>query len=217
MQIVWKGQACFFLAASRGKQEQVRIVIDPYEESIGLKPPQVEADMVLVTHDHFDHNNAKAVRGEPMVISGPGEYELKDVFIKGIASWHDNAEGKDRGKNTMYVIEAEGLRLCHLGDIGQDELSAEQVGQIGNVDILFIPVGGTYTVAAKGAAKIISQIEPRMVIPMHYALPRLKVKLEPVDEFLKTMGVKNVEPQAKLSLKAKDFSVEEMKVVVLTP
>ncbi|HZX50277.1 MAG TPA: MBL fold metallo-hydrolase [Candidatus Paceibacterota bacterium] len=217
MQIVWKGQACFFLAASRGKQEQVRIVIDPYEESIGLKPPQVEADMVLVTHDHFDHNNAKAVRGEPMVISGPGEYELKGVFIKGIASWHDNAEGKDRGKNTMYVIEAEGLRLCHLGDIGQDELSAEQVGQIGNVDILFIPVGGTYTVAAKGAAKIISQIEPRMVIPMHYALPRLKVKLEPVDEFLKTMGVKNVEPQAKLSLKAKDFSVEEMKVVVLTP
>ena len=150
-------------------------------------------------------------------ITGPGEYEIKDIAIQGIPSFHDENQGKERGRNTIYMIEAEGMRLCHLGDIGQAELTAEQVSQIGSTDILFVPVGGVYTIAAKGASKIVNQIEPRIVIPMHYMLPNLRFKLERVDEFLKEMGVKNVEPQSKLQVKIRDFTSEEMKVVVLSP
>jgi len=216
MQISWKGQACFHIIAQGSGHEQVKLVIDPFDPSIGLKMPSLEADIVLSTHDHEDHNNIKACAGA-FAITGPGEYEVKDIAIQGIPSFHDEKEGKERGKNTMYVIEAEGIRLCHLGDIGQAELTAEQVSKIGNVDILFVPVGGVYTIAAKGASKIVNQIEPRLVIPMHYFLPNLKFKLDKVDDFLKEMGVKNEEPQNKLMVKLRDFTSEEMKVVLLTP
>jgi len=195
----------------------VKIVLDPFDPSIGLKLPSLEADIVAITHDHEDHNNVKGVKGDAFVISNPGEYEIKDVFVKGISSFHDDSQGKERGMNTIYVIETEGIRICHLGDIGQAELSSEQVEQIGNIDLLLVPVGGVYTIGAKSAAKIVHQIEPRMVIPMHYLLPKLKFKLEKVDDFLKEMGVKNTEAESKLVLKAKDFSGDEMKVVVLTP
>lgn len=217
MQISWKGQACFFVIIQRNKQEQVKIVLDPFDPSIGLKLPSLEADIVAVTHDHEDHNNSKEVKGDPFVISNPGEYEIKDVFVKGIPSFHDDSQGKDRGMNTIYVIEAESIRICHLGDIGQTELSSEQIEKIGNIDLLLVPVGGVYTIGAKHAAKIVHQIEPRMVIPMHYALPKLKFKLDKVDDFLREMGVKDAEPESKLVLKAKDFSLDEMKVMVLTP
>lgn len=217
MQIIWKGQACFSVIAQRNKQEQVKLVIDPFDPSIGLKMPVLEADIVLSTHDHEDHNNVKAVKGTPFVITGPGEYEIKDVSVRGIPSFHDEKEGKERGKNTIYVIEAEGMRLCHLGDLGQGELTEDQVSRIGNVDILLIPVGGVYTIGAKAAAKIVSQIEPRIVIPMHYMLANLRFKLEKVDEFLKEMGVKNAEAQPKLVIKLRDFTSEETKVMVLQP
>lgn len=192
-------------------------MIDPYDSSIGLKMPLLEADIVLSTHDHPDHNNIKAVRGDTFVIRGPGEYEIKDISIQGISSFHDEEQGRERGKNTVYVIDAEGIRLCHLGDLGQAELTPDQVGQIGNVDILFVPVGGVYTIDARAASKIANQIEPRIVIPMHYMLPNLRFKLEKVDEFLKEMGVKNVEPCSKLAVKVRDFTSEEMKVVLLAP
>jgi len=223
MQISWKGQACFHITAQGSGKEQVKLVIDPYQPSIGLQMPTMEADIVLSTHDHEDHNNIKACApaspqgGGAFAITGPGEYEIKGVAIQGISSFHDEKEGKERGKNTMYVIEAEGIRLCHLGDIGQSELTSEQVSKIGNVDILLVPVGGVYTIAAKGASKIVNQIEPRIVIPMHYFLPNLKFKLDKVDEFLKEMGVKNAEPQNKLTVKVRDLPSEEMKVVLLTP
>lgn len=176
---------------------------------------------MLSTHGHEDHNNIKGVKSVSpdgaFVITGPGEYEVKDIEIQGIASFHDEKQGKERGQNTIYKIVAEDIRICHLGDIGQAELTAEQVERIGDTDILFVPVGGVYTVDARGALKIVNQIEPRIVIPMHYMLPGLRFKLDKVDEFLKEMGVKNIEPQNKLSLKAKDLSSEETKVVVLTP
>ena len=215
MQIIWKGQACFFITAAMGKQAQVKIVFDPYQESIGLKLPSMEADLVLVSHEHEDHNNAKAIKGDPFVAPSPGEYEVKGVFVKGIPSFHDNSKGKERGKNTIYVVDAEDMRLCHLGDLGQSELTSEQVDQIGEVDVLFVPVGGTYTVDAKEAAHIVSQIEPKLVIPMHYALPKVKIKLAGVDQFLKIMGVKAEEPLQKLSLKPKDLAEDDTKVVVL--
>lgn len=217
MQILWKGQACFQIIATKGKGEQVRIVIDPYDSSIGLRLPSLETDVGLVTHEHYDHNNTKALRGSPFLIEGPGEYDVKGVFVRGIESFHDANQGKDRGQNTIYMIEAEGIQLCHLGDLGQAELTAEQVEAIGNIDILFIPVGGVYTIAAKEAVKIVGQIEPRYVIPMHYQIPKLKIKLEKVDAFLKGMGIKPEEPQAKFSVKTKDLTGEETRIVILNP
>jgi len=231
MQIVWKGQACFYITISRGKparaggQDQVKILIDPFEDSLGLKLPPQEADIVIITHGHFDHNNVKVAKpvragGEaPFVIDSPGEYEAKSVFVQGIVTFHDDVEGKERGLNTVYTITAEGITLCHMGDFGQKELTPEQVEKIGPVHVLMIPVGGTYTINGKEAGKIISQIEPKIIIPMHYALPKLKVKLAPVDEFLRAMGKKGLEPQGKLSLKAKDVAgeKEEAEIVVMRP
>ena len=219
MQIVWKGQACFSIVSSRGKQEQVKILIDPFEDSLGLKLPLQEADIVLVTHGHFDHNNIKVVKGDPFVIDSPGEYEVKSVFVQGITGFHDDVQGKERDLNTIYIITTEGITLCHMGDFGQKELTPEQVEKIGNVHVLMIPVGGTYTISGKEAGKIISQIEPKIIIPMHYALPKLKPNLDKVEEFLQIMGKKGLEPQGKLSLKAKDVAgeIKEAEVVVMRP
>lgn len=217
MQLLWKGQSCVQLIAARIKQDPVKIVIDPYQESVGFKLPSLETDIALVTHDHEDHNNVEGLKGGPFVISNPGEYEVKGIFIRGISSYHDEAGGEKRGHNTMYTIEAEEMKLCHLGDLGQPELTTKQVEEIGSIDILFIPVGGVYTIGAKEAVKVISQIEPKVVIPMHYAIPKLKYKLEGVGEFLKVMGVKAPEPQQKIIVKSKDLSEEEMKIILLEP
>ncbi len=217
MQIVWKGHSCFQITVGQNKNGQVNIVTDPYDETIGLKLPKLEADILLVSHEHHDHNNIKAVSGNPFLISGPGEYEVKEVFIQGIPSFHDQTEGKERGINTIYTIEAEDIRVCHLGDFGQKELTSEQVEKIGSVDILMIPVGGVYTISAKEAIKVMSQLEPGIIIPMHYSFPKLKLKLEGVDKLLKAMGIKSLEAINKLSIKKKDISLEEAKVVVLKP
>ena len=149
MQIIWHGQSCFQIISSRGKNNHVNIVIDPFSEDIGLKVPKLEADIVLITHNHHDHNNVKAVGGNPFLVSGPGEYEIKEVFIQGIPAFHDSSLGKERGTNTIYTIEAEELKLCHLGDLVQKELTPEQIDKIGQVDILMIPTGGVYTISAK--------------------------------------------------------------------
>ena len=225
MQISWKGQACFQLVISSRKDVQLKMVIDPYGESTGLSLPSLEADVVLVTHEHEDHNNRKGVKpasaggGTPFIISNPGEYEIKGVFVQGIASFHDDTQGKERGSNTIYTIEGERIRVCHLGDFGQKELTGEQLENIGDVDILLIPVGGVYTINGKEAQKVISQLEPKIVIPMHYLLPKLKYKLNPVEDFLRTMGAKKAEPQEKLTIKEKDLSAEreETEIVVLNP
>ena len=217
MTIFWHGQSCFEIITTPAKNSQVKIVIDPFSEEIGLKVPKLEADILLVTHNHYDHNNVKAVSGNPFLIFGPGEYEIKNVFIQGIESFHDNSEGKERGGNTIYTIEAEDLKICHLGDFGQKELNQEQLEKIGQVDILMIPIGGVFTISAKEALKIMSQIEPKITIPMHYVLPKLKIKLDSIDKFLKSLGIKKLEPQSKLSLKKKDLSPEEARIVVLKP
>ena len=234
MQIIWKGQSFFQILVSKNKENVVKIAIDPYDEQIGLKPPVCEADILLITHSHYDHNNVKTVKAPtsgypPFLISGPGEYEIKGIFIQGISSFHDNAQGKERGENTIYTLESEGIKICHLGDLGQKELTDEQLEKIGAVDILMIPVGGVYTISAKEAAKVISQIEPKIVIPMHYQIPysgrrpdgsyrpKLKVKLEGLDKFLKMMGVKAPEVSKKLSISQKNLPSEGMKVIVLKP
>ncbi|MFH1401438.1 MAG: MBL fold metallo-hydrolase [Parcubacteria group bacterium] len=216
MNIIWKGQSCFQITTQKTKTP-VSITIDPFSAEIGLRPPSGAADIVLVSHDHHDHNNTKAVSGQPFIVSGPGEYEIKDVYIVGIPSWHDSVEGKERGQNTIYVIDAEDLRVCHLGDLGQKELTDEQLEKIGQVDILMIPVGGNFTISEKEAQKIMAQIEPKITIPMHYLVPKLKAKLDGVDKFLKSLGIKSMPPVPKLSIKKKDISPEEAKIIVLEP
>jgi L-ascorbate metabolism protein UlaG (beta-lactamase superfamily) len=212
--ITWAGQACFHISTSPSKDVQADIVIDPYGD-IGLKLPSLFADVVLISHSHPDHNNSKAVKSDPFVIDSPGEYEIKGVFVRGIDSWHDDVEGKERGKNTIYTIEAEDMRLCHLGDLGQKELTNDQLEKIGVVDILMIPVGGVYTIDASQAVKIISQIEPKIVIPMHYALPKLTVELEGVEKFLKAMGKNAAEPADKLTIKASALPKEGQTEIII--
>lgn len=217
MHIIWYGQACFQLITTPVKNTQVRIVIDPFSEDIGLKIPKLESEIVLSTHDHYDHNNIKAVGGNPFVIRDPGEHEVKNVFIQGIPSWHDDKEGAERGNNTIYTIETEELKVCHMGDFGQKELTDFQLEQIGEVDILMVPVGGIYTIDAKGALRVLTQLEPKITIPMHYALPKLKIKIDGVDKFLKEVGIKSIVPQDKVIVKKKDLSEEEAKIIVLNP
>ena len=219
MTIIWHGQSCFEISASRGKNNQVTLVIDPFSEDLGLRFSKLEADIVLTTHDHSDHNNIKAVSGSPFLIQGPGEYEVKEAFIQGISAFHDNSQGQERGASTIYTLELEELRLCHLGDLGQRELNPEQLEKIGEVDILMVPVGGIFTIDGREAVKIISQIEPKIIIPMHYYLPKLKTKnkLDDADKFLKALGVKKIEPVPKLTIKKKDILEEEVKIVVLEP
>jgi len=222
MTIHWHGQSCFQILAARNKGEQTSIVIDPFSEEIGLKLPKLEADVALITHNHYDHNNVKAVgappsASPPFLIAGPGECEIKKVFIQGIPAWHDDKGGRERGENTIYTIEAEDLKLCHLGDLGQRELTEEQLEKIGEVDILMVPIGGIYTISAKEALKIMSQIEPKITIPMHYQIPKLKIKLEGLDKFLKVVGLKSITPLNKLTIKKKDISPEEARIIVLKP
>ncbi len=217
MQIIWRGQSCFQIAFQRGKNNLVNVIIDPFDEGIGLRIPKLEADIVLISHNHPDHNNIKAISGNPFFIDGPGEYEIKEVFIQGIAGFHDDSQGKERGETTIYIIEAEGMRICHLGDLGQKELSPEQAEEIGEIDILMLPIGGVYTISAKEAVSVMSQIEPKIIIPMHYLIPKLKIKLEGIDKFLKITGLKKIEPLPKLSIKKKDLSEEEAKIIVLKP
>ena len=214
--IVWAGQSCFEISVSNAKDSQATIVIDPFDEKIGLKLPNLQADVLLVTHGHSEHNNIKGIKGEPFVIDGPGEYEVKGVFVQGINAFHDDAQGKERGLITLYTIETEDMRFCHLGDLGQKELTDEQVELIGRVDVLMMPVGGKYTIDASCATKIIGQIDPKIVIPMHYALPKLAVDLDGVEKFLKAIGKTNLEAQDKLTVKASTLPKDnDMQIVVL--
>ena len=210
MIITWYGQACL-----RIETAGVSIFIDPFAKEIGLTPPRAKTDIVFITHEHYDHNNREPF-GDAFIIDSPGEYDIKGIAAKGISSFHDATRGSERGLNTIYRIEAEGIVLVHMGDFGEPQLRNEQLEAMGAVDILAIPVGGVYTIDGAAAAKITNQAEPKIVIPIHYAIPRLAVKLNPVDDFLSEIGQKP-QPQPRLTVKKKDIGEEETRVVVLTP
>jgi len=216
MEIIWHGHS-FFEIKSKENKNQVKIAIDPFSEEIGLKPQKVEADILLISHDHYDHNNKSVILGNYFLIDTQGEYEVKGIFVKAIKSFHDKVEGKERGKNLIFLIEAENLRVCHMGDFGQKELNEKQIEEIGEVDILMLPVGGVYTISPKEAIKILEQLEPKITIPMHYGLPKLKIKLDSVDKFLRSLGIKSLQPEKKLSIKKEDLSPEEAKIILLEP
>ncbi len=211
MDIVWYGQACFKL-----KGKTASVVIDPYDSDFtGLKGPKtLEADLVAITHSHADHNSLKLIAGEPLVLEGPGEYEAKGVSVIGVSTFHDTNQGAERGKNTVFNIELDNMHIVHLGDLGH-ALNDQQIESIGDVDILLVPVGSVFTIDAKVAAQVVSSLEPRIIIPMHFFLPGLKFHLEGVEAFLKEMGVENIEPLSKFSI-TKDKLPEEPQVVVLS-
>ena len=208
MLITWYGQACFRL-----ESKDLRVLIDPFDKKIGLKSPRVNDTVVLVTHDHHDHNNIEGANLEALVINGPGEYEKSGIQIVGISSFHDNTAGSQRGLNTIYVIKMEEITLCHLGDLGQHELNDEQIQTIGGVDILFVPIGGTYTVDGKQAVGIIKQIEPKIIVPMHYRIPGLEIDLDGPQAFLKEIGIKPEEQSESYRIAAKMLPAEEMKLI----
>lgn len=210
MTITWFGQACFRIEAKEGS-----ILIDPFAKEIGLKPPKIKDDLVLVTHEHMDHNAVGEANPEAFIIRNPGEYENHGIAIRGIQTYHDNKEGVERGPNTVYTIKTEEMVLCHLGDLGHT-LTDQQVEDIGDVDILMIPVGGVYTIDAKTAVEVINQIEPKIVIPMHYKLPGLGVGLEGSEKFVKELGL-TPEKTDKYKISKKLLPMEEMKLVMLEP
>ncbi|MEK7497107.1 MAG: MBL fold metallo-hydrolase [Patescibacteria group bacterium] len=215
MIIEWFGQSCLKIQTKPTSNGEVVVVFDPYDSAkIGLKLPKLSGDILAITHDHHDHNYAQGVSGNPFTISGAGEYEVKGVFIYGIPSFHDDKQGAERGPNTIYLMESEGLTVAHLGDFGQASLTTEQMSYLEGVDILILPVGGVYTIGAKVAAELVSEIEPRIVIPIHYKLPGLKVDLEAVEKFVKEVGLKP-QLEEKLKVVKKDLPVEETKLIVL--
>lgn len=208
MDVTWLGQSCFRL---RGKNAAV--VTDPFPPSLGLRLPRQEAEVVTVSHEHENHSYTQAVR-DAFEITGPGEYEIAGVSVIGFSTFHDTEKGSKRGRNTVYLIEIDDVRVCHLGDLGHplDDADAETVA---SVDVLLVPVGGQTAINAVQAAEVVRQLEPRFVVPMHYATPGVKVPLEGVDRFLKEMAVTSYEPQPKLSVQASSATEYETKVVVL--
>ena len=212
MIITWQGHSCFKIQDKTGA-DGVTIVTDPFENKIGLRAPNFEADIVTVSHDHYDHNNVKALRGEPFIINTAGEYDVKGIGIKGVESFHDNEQGKERGVNVIYRFEIDGISVSHLGDLGHI-LDNKQLEVLSGIDILLIPVGGKYTIDAKKAVEVVSQIEPRMVIPMHYKTPNLKIDIDGVDKFIKEIGIKPTEEE-KLKISKKELPAEDMELVIL--
>ncbi len=208
MTITWFGQACFRL-----ESKDIRVLIDPFDKDLGLKAPRINDTIVLVTHDHPDHNAAGNLGPETFLVKGPGEYEKSGVQIVGITSFHDDQQGAERGLNTIYVIKFEDITICHVGDLGQHELTPEQIELIGGVDILMVPVGSVYTINGKEAVGIVKQIEPKIIIPMHYKVSGLTVKLEGPETFLKEIGIKPEEVES-FKIAAKALPQEEMKLVM---
>ncbi|TAN32567.1 lactamase [bacterium] len=209
MDVTWLGHGCFRL---RGRGAAV--VTDPYPPAIGLKLQRLDADLVTVSHEHENHNYTQILR-DAYEIRGPGEYEVAGISVIGVPTYHDAEKGAKQGRNTIYLIEIDDVRVCHLGDLGHrlDDADAEAISA---PDVLLVPVGGRTAINAAEAAEVVRQLEPRYVVPMHYAIPGLKLELDTIDRFLKEMGVKPSEPQPKLSVMASSGDYET-KVVVLEP
>lgn len=209
MEIRWLGHSCFVI---KGKEKT--LITDPYHPDLGYSLGQPEADIVTVSHLHPGHSYVEGVANSPKQIGLPGESEIGGVFITGIATFHDAEGGRTRGKNTVYCIEMDGMALCHLGDLGHP-LKPEMLDELGVIDVLFLPVGEVSTIAVGTAVETVKELNPHIVIPMHYKTDVVARSLEPVDKFLKEMGIREAEPRAKLSLSESSLP-SGTQVVVLT-
>lgn len=205
-EITWLGHACFRL-----KSKEATIIADPYDKSLGIGSVGQRADIVTVSHDHPHHNAVSAVKGEPFVISSPGEFEVRGVFVTGVWSFADDKGGKEQGRNNIFLFHLDDLSVCHLGSLGHT-LNSRQVEALGSIDVLLVPLGGQAALPAAKVSEVISQLEPRVVVPMHYpANGDAATHLEP---FMKEMGLKEWTTQDKLALKAADLG-ETTQVMVL--
>lgn len=214
MEIKYIGHSSFFI-----RTKDAKVVTDPYDPKfIGLKFPKTEADIVTISHKHEDHNFLGQINGTPLVIDWPGQYERLGVRIAGYRHFHDNKKGAERGENILFKIEDD-ISVLHCGDIGTipDDGFLDEIGE---VDVLMVPVGGKYTIDAVAAVELVRKIEPSIVIPMHYSVsgmePEFAKSLTPVSDFLKRIGSENVVSVPKLVLK-KDELMQDMKVVIISP
>lgn len=210
MELVYLGHASFLL-----RHKNVRLVTDPFGEAVGFAQAKVEAEVVTISHSHFDHNDLSRVEGNPVVFRGPGEYEVKGLSLTGLASWHDDQAGKERGSNTIFLIDIDEMRLAHLGDLGHN-LTEQQLEAMDGVEVLLVPVGGTFTLGPAEAAALVRKISPSIVVPMHYKTKRHSQKfaqLLGVEEFISQM---QLQPQyeKKLSLTKSELP-EETKLYIL--
>jgi L-ascorbate metabolism protein UlaG (beta-lactamase superfamily) len=185
MKIKWYGHSSFLLTSNQG----VKIITDPYESGayggqLAYGKIKDQADIALTSHDHTDHNDTKSLPGTPQILKETGTKSVKGVSFKGIATYHDSSKGSERGANTIFAFSVDGIKVCHLGDLGH-VLSQKEIAEIGPVDILFIPVGGYFTIDSKEATQVGEQIKPKVLIPMHYKTEKCAFPIAPVDDFLK--------------------------------
>ena len=209
MDVTWLGQSCFRL---RGRTAAV--VTDPYPPALGPRL-KLEGNLVTVSHGHENHSHVQSVR-DAYVIEGPGEYEVAGVTVRGLPTFHDAQQGAEHGRNTVYVIDLDDVRVCHLGDLGHT-LDDRALEAIGNVDVLLVPVGGGQTLDGARAAEVVRQVEPRYVVPMHFSHPSIRTELATAERFLKEMGVPEAEAQTKLAVQGSSSTEGETRVVVLDP
>lgn len=208
MKIKWYGHAAFKITTDKG----IRMIIDPYEPgayngALSYGKIDEEADIVLTSHDHADHNYTKNITGEYTIVDKAGEYDLQGIKIKAFASFHDATSGKERGGNLIFVIAADGLTLVHTGDIGHD-LDSDMLKKIGKVDIVLLPVGGFFTIDASQAAKMISALAPRVTIPMHYKTDKCGFPIAPVEEFTKGKNDVRVLDKAEVEIKKENLPAQ---------
>ena len=207
MEIYWLGHSCFQL---RGKN--VTLITDPFSPQPGHSLGKISAPIVTISHNHPGHNYAGGVDGHPRVVRGPGEYEISDGLITGVASYDDNKHGQELGRNTIYIIHMDDLVICHLGDLGH-VLQEEQLEEVADADMLLVPIGGQHTINATQAAEVISQVEPHIVIPMHYSPPIDDIP-NPLDKFCREMGIETINPQLKLSITRSALPAETQVVIL---
>jgi L-ascorbate metabolism protein UlaG (beta-lactamase superfamily) len=212
MHLTYLGHSCFKIQ-DKITADGVTVLTDPYDKSVGLRAPSLEADIVTISHGHPDHNNKGAIRGSVFVIDSAGEYDVKGVLVEGIDSFHDEKSGAERGHNIIYRITVDDVSIVHLGDLGHI-LDTKQLEHLSGADILLIPVGGRYTIDAKKAVEVVSQIEPRIVIPMHYKTEGVKLEIDGVEKFVKELGLKP-RTEDKLKISKKELPVEDMELVIL--
>lgn len=209
-EIRWFGHNCF-----RIKAREATVLMDPVGKKTGYTPSKQTADIVTVSHEHPGHNNLQMVKPEFALINGPGEYELHAVFVTGTRTYHDKVKGAERGYNTVYEIDLDGLRIAHLGDLGHT-LNDDAVESFENIDILFAPAGGGPLLSAADIAEVVGNISPKMVIPMQYRTSKGDQDRETVDAFCKQLSMEMPEPVEKLNVKASDLS-DQMQLVLLQP
>ena len=213
MRVKWLGHACFLITS----RDRLTVITDPYAVGGGINysPIKETADIVSVSHGHDDHSNVSAVNGKPEVVRSDGIKTAKGIQFRGIATYHDDAQGGQRGPNTIFCFTIDNIKFCHLGDLGH-VLNRDQIDEIGAVDVLFVPVGGFFTVDASAASQVCDQLVPKVIIPMHFKTPKCAYPIAGVNDFLK--GKKNVR---RIENSEVDFEVEKLRatteIVLLRP